>query len=65
MIWLTKMERKKVYKNYENVFEVMKNRKSILLTIFTPKNAELLNIGAQAPSPSKDYCNLVLTYDKV
>lgn len=46
-------------------FNLLKKRKSILLTLFDTKNNEILNEGAQAPSPSKDYCQLILTNDRV
>ncbi|CAF1071295.1 unnamed protein product [Brachionus calyciflorus] len=29
------------------------------------KNKELINIGAQAPAPSKDYCQLILDHDYI
>lgn len=48
-----------------NVFHDLKKRNSILLTLFNLKNPEILNLGAQAPPPSKDYCQLLLTFDKV
>lgn len=52
-------------KHYRNIFHDLKDRKSILMTLFNPRNTEILNIGAQAPSPSKDYCQLILTQEKV
>lgn len=50
-----------------NIFDELKKRKSILLTLFDAKNEnnELLNVATQAPAPSKDYCQLVLTYRQV
>lgn len=49
----------------ETIFEKLARRKSSLLTLFDDRNREVLNIGAQAPSPSKDYCQLIVKYDKV
>lgn len=50
-----------------NIFDELKRNKSILLTLFDMKNPnnELLNIATQAPAPSKDYCQLVLTYHQI
>lgn len=50
-----------------NIFDELKKRKSILLTLFDARNEnnELLNVATQAPAPSKDYCQLVLTYRQV
>jgi hypothetical protein len=38
-------------------------RHSNLLGLF--ENNEIINIGAQAPAPSKDYCQLIVTADHV
>ena len=48
-----------------NVFDEMKRRQSILLTLFNLKNTEIINVATQAPSPSKDYCQLVVTHKTV
>jgi F-box protein 36 len=48
-----------------NVFDDMKRHQSILLTLFNSKNTEIVNVAQQAPSPSKDYCQLVLTHSQV
>ena len=60
-------EKKNIQKDThnQNIFEELKKRNSNLLSLFNLKNNEFLNIGAQAPSPSKDYCQLLMTYDKV
>jgi hypothetical protein len=47
-----------------NIFETLKKHHSPLLTLFNPNKTEILNVATQAPSPSKDYCQLVLTHDK-
>jgi hypothetical protein len=49
----------------ETIFEKLARQKSILLTLFDDRNHEVLNIAVQAPSPSKDYCQLIVKYDKV
>lgn len=46
-------------------FNDLKKRKSILLNLFDAKNNEILNEGAQAPSPSKDYCQLIVNNERV
>lgn len=48
-----------------NIFHDLQNRKSILLTLFDTKTKEVINHCAQAPSPSKDYCQLIVNFDKV
>ena len=60
-------EKKNIQKDThnQNIFEELKKRNSNLLNLFNLKNNEFLNLGAQAPSPSKDYCQLLMTYDKV
>lgn len=49
----------------ENIFDKLKTRGSILLTLFNLNNQEILNMGAQAPSPSKNYCQVVLNHTNV
>ncbi len=48
-----------------NIFDEMKSRKSILLTLFDVENNEVVNVAKQAPAPSKDYCQLLLTFSHV
>lgn len=62
------MTKQKVEKKYEpvvSVFEELKKKRSGLLSLFNMNNTEILNVACQAPSPSKDYCQLVLTHDQV
>lgn len=49
--------------NTLNIFDDLKKRNSNLLSLF--EDTELLNIAAQAPAPSKDYCQLILTFHRV
>jgi hypothetical protein len=49
----------------KNIFDKLKTDGSILLTLFNLNNQELLNMGAQAPSPSKNYCQVVLNHNNV
>ena len=61
------MEKKSHYHldhHSQNVFLYLKAKKSILMTLFG-KNQEILNLGAQAPSPSKNYCQLIMTTDNI
>ena len=50
-----------------NIFHELRKRQSILYSELYGKNEnfELLNIGAQAPSPSKDYCQLIVTQEQI
>lgn len=48
-----------------SAFNDLKKKKSILLTLFDTSNCEIINLGAQAPAPSKDYCQLIVTNDLV
>lgn len=48
-----------------NIFDDLKHRKSILLTLFDLDTNEVLNVAKQAPAPSKDYCQLLLTFRHV
>jgi hypothetical protein len=48
-----------------NVFDDMKRKGSILLTLFNMNNKEIINVATQAPSPSKDYCQLILSHTQV
>ena len=48
-----------------NIFHDLQKRGSILLKLFDTKTKEVINHCEQAPSPSKDYCQLVLNFDKV
>ena len=50
---------------HPNIFHELKKRDSILLTLFNMKNTEILNVGAQAPSPSKNYCQLIMTQEQI
>ena len=59
------MDKSQNHAKFVNIFQHLKQRKSILLTLFNMKNKELFELGAQAPSPSKDYCQLVMTHDTV
>ena len=59
------MDKSLNHEKFINIFHHLKQRKSILLTLFNMKNKELFEIGAQAPSPSKDYCQLVMTHDMI
>lgn len=52
-------------KKFSNVFHDLTERRSILLTLFNMKTKEIFELGAQAPSPSKDYCQLVMTHNMV
>ena len=60
-------EMNKIKRNDEffNVFNHLKESKSILLGLFDARTKEIFELGAQAPSPSKDYCQLVMTRDMV
>lgn len=49
----------------QNVFGDLKKRNSGLMSLFNMKNTELLNIAAQAPSPSKNYYQLVMTHGMI
>ncbi|RNA27198.1 F-box only 36 [Brachionus plicatilis] len=48
-----------------NVFNELKAKKSNLLSLFDFQNTELINVGAQAPAPSKDYCQLIVNHHYV
>lgn len=45
-----------------NVFNELKAKRSNLLSLFDLQNTELINVGAQAKAPSKDYCQLILNH---
>lgn len=47
------------------IFDDLKRRQSILLTLFDLGSKEALNEARQAPAPSKDYCQLILTFHHV
>lgn len=49
----------------KNIFLKLKAQGSILLSLFNQNNQEILNIGAQAPSPSKNYCQLMVTQENI
>jgi hypothetical protein len=52
--------------HFVHVFRELRKRNSILLNLFENKKViEVLNIGTQAPAPSKDYCQLIMTSEKV
>lgn len=51
--------------DFFNVFNHLKERKSMLLNLFDMKSKEIFELGCQAPSPSKDYCQLVMTREMV
>ena len=52
--------------HFVHVFRELRKKNSILLNLFENKKViELLNIGTQAPAPSKDYCQLIMTSEKV
>ena len=49
-----------------NVFHELEKSGSLINSLFKTKNSkELLNIGRQAPSPSKDYYQLLMTCEQV
>lgn len=48
-----------------NIFHELEKRRSILLNLFNVKTREAINHCGTAPSPSKDYCQLLLTFDHV
>lgn len=48
----------------QNVFYLLKAQNSILLTLFG-NDHEIINKGAQAPSPSKNYCQLIMNTDNI
>jgi hypothetical protein len=48
-----------------NVFQQLLETKSILLTLYDSNSREVVNHCDTAPAPSKDYCQLLLTYDHV
>jgi hypothetical protein len=50
--------------NKRNIFHKLRQNKSNLLSLFEENN-ELINACGQAPSPSKDYCQLIMTTDHV
>ena len=50
---------------FASVFDELKYKKSNLLSLFDTRTDELINIGAQAPAPSKDYCQLILNHHYV
>jgi hypothetical protein len=59
------IQKKHVNEPHVNIFHDLQKRKSILLTLFDTKSKEVINHCAQAPSPSKDYCQLIVNFDKV
>jgi len=48
----------------KNIFTKLRAQGSILMNLYA-QNQEILNVGAQAPSPSKNYCQLIVTLDTV
>ena len=48
----------------KNIFTKLKAQGSILMNLYA-QNAEILNMGAQAPSPSKNYCQLIVTHGEI
>ncbi len=48
----------------KNIFTKLRAKGSILMNLYA-HNQELLNVGAQAPSPSKNYCQLIVTLDTI
>jgi hypothetical protein len=50
---------------HPNIFLELEKRHSILLTLFNTENKEVINICTRAPAPSKDYCQIILNFDKV
>lgn len=46
-----------------NIFNELKAKDSNLLTLFNRN--EILNIACQAPSPSKNYCQLLMTHTHI
>ena len=59
------IQKKPINEPHLNIFHDLLNRKSILLMLFDTKTKEVINHCAQAPSPSKDYCQLIVNFDKV
>ena len=53
------MNKAKHNDDFFNIFKHLKEKKSMLLNLFDMKTKEIFELGAQAPSPSKDYCQLV------
>lgn len=62
---LMQIKKRHVNEPHVNIFHDLLKRKSILLTLFDTKSKEVINHCAQAPSPSKDYCQLIVNFDKV
>ncbi len=58
-----KMIKPKVEPN--NVYQELRKQKSILMTLFDEKNHEIVNASGTAPSPSKDFCQIIVTFDHV
>ncbi len=48
----------------KNIFTKLRAKGSILMNLYA-HNQEILNVGAQAPSPSKNYCQLIVTLDTI
>lgn len=48
-----------------NIFNELKAKDSNLLGLFNNTSNEILNVACQAPSPSKNYCQLLLTHTRI
>ena len=48
-----------------NIFHELIEKKSNLTQLFDTKSKEFLNYAATAPAPSKDYCQIMVTFDEV
>ena len=49
----------------QNIFGDLKKRNSALMSLFNMKNTEILNVAFQAPSPSKNYYQLIMTHSTI
>jgi len=48
-----------------NIFHELIEKKSNLTQLFDTKSKEFLNYAATAPAPSKDYCQIMVTFDEI